>query len=135
MRMSDAPEQDPYDSCVLHPTISDDDCETCQAEMLRRQDSLEKVMAANTLRLNKMATQGVGIDKNDLTSVRLDTFITMVVPDIRQRFIFEQTFHAQVTEIIGQMEKAMTTSKLLAPGGNNNIPPLGGMNRKQRRNQ
>lgn len=125
-------DEDPFNSCVVHVSASDDDCEYCQAEMQRRHMALEKVMQSNSVRINEAAKLKVGIDKIDVLGVRLDLFIQMVLPDIRQRFIFEQAFHSQISEILTEMEKALTTQKLLKGVPLNNMPnPLG--NREQRR--
>ena len=112
-------EEDPFGTCFIHVTIEDDDCDICKSEMEKRIAALQTTLNDNDQRLKKLNAEGFGIDIPSLLGLRLDTFIKMVVPSERMRHIFETTFHAQITEIITEMERKSRNAKLTA--GVNNI--------------
>lgn len=124
-------DEDPFNTCIAHPVASEDDCELCSEEMLRRQTVLEQLMQDNTVRLDKLAKVGIRIDPMSLLGMRMDVFIQMVLPEIRHRFMFEMRFHQEMQKVVENMEKESAKARLTM-----GVPNLGGNmqpNRAQRR--
>lgn len=106
--------QDSFGVCAVHDTFTEITCEACQTELTLRGAALDQIMAANGDALDKLKAQGAQLDPASLLNIRLDTLITMIMPEIRHRYIFEMNFHKQISQVIDGLQKEVTKSKLLS---------------------
>lgn len=91
--------------CATHTDRTDDDCETCEAEMVARGARIEQMAAEAQDRIVGLSKQGQQIPPWVVMEQRMEVLIDSLFTDHRQRCQFEGEVGRRIMVIIKQMQE------------------------------
>lgn len=104
----------PVEPCLVHMSDNDPDCELCQAELAALAILNADLQRETTEAEQRLARQGVGVDRAGVLMVRLNTLIgTLFGDNPKSHALFEMAYATNIAASFKVAEAEATRQKLL----------------------